>query len=533
MNIKTLNKIPCLLLKGYWTMTLATILLLSWDLVAQMPQGFSYQAVIRNENGDILVNQNVTMRFSIWHLDSPESFTAYQETITLTTNEFGLIEHIVGTGTPTIGAYSAVDWNSDIPFPWQMRTEVNVGNGYVDLGSRFFQTVPYAEAARDTWSMNGNANSSSDKFIGTTDNNGFTIKTNDISRVFIDSYGSSKFYGDVRFYESITTGNASIEYNENIYYDDDFYNSYINELLIDAGYGNQLKLTTGVGLLNMDFWGNIVMDHEALQQIPGPRMNILRGKEAAIADQESGFLVLGDVSGVNLLMDNNEINSRNNGSVGDLYLNPEGGKVGINTAGSTVQANLHVKGGSDAELNVDASGYFILGDVGGSNIVMDNNEIICRNNGLENELYLQAEGGGVVINSATSTTYSLLVNGTAAKPGGGSWTATSDARLKENVEPYSAGLKEVMKIEPVTYHYIENTGHDTRVEHVGVIAQEIQKIAPDMVTEVEMELSDGTKGDYLSVDPSAFTYMLINAIQELKKENEELKARIIAIEANR
>ena len=44
-----------------------------------------------------------------------------------------------------------------------------------------------------------------------------------------------------------------------------------------------------------------------------------------------------------------------------------------------------------------------------------------------------------------------------------------------------------------------------------------------MVDQCEMELVDGTKGEYLSVDPSAFTYMLINAIQELKLENSRLK----------
>lgn len=52
-----------------------------------------------------------------------------------------------------------------------------------------------------------------------------------------------------------------------------------------------------------------------------------------------------------------------------------------------------------------------------------------------------------------------------------------------------------------------------------------------MVIESELELVDGSKGDYLSVDPSAFTYMLINAIKEQQKQIDELKKEIAALKA--
>lgn len=91
------------------------------------------------------------------------------------------------------------------------------------------------------------------------------------------------------------------------------------------------------------------------------------------------------------------------------------------------------------------------------------------------------------------------------------------------MQPYTEGLNEVMQKNPVPYQYIANTGHNVSVEHVGVIAQDLQKISPAMVHEYEMEMLDGTKGDYLSVDPSALTYMLINAVKELKIENSKLK----------
>lgn len=92
-----------------------------------------------------------------------------------------------------------------------------------------------------------------------------------------------------------------------------------------------------------------------------------------------------------------------------------------------------------------------MGFTNDPNVVLDNNEIMARENGAESELYLNGQGGGVVINSLASTTHSLFVNGTAAKPGCGFWTASSDARLKENVQPYELGLDEVLtNLLPIT-----------------------------------------------------------------------------------
>jgi len=206
-----------------------------------------------------------------------------------------------------------------------------------------------------------------------------------------------------------------------------------------------------------------------------------------------------------------------------LYIHPDG-NVGIYT--ETPYTKLHIVGGSDASLT--AHGYLITGDVDDNNIVMDTNEIMARNDGATSPLFINGNGGNVAIGQTSTPLWQLTVNGTAAKAGGGSWASTSDARLKENVQPFTQGLNEVLKVEPITYHYIAQTGHDTTVEHVGVIAQDLQRISASMVNENEMELTDGTKGTYLSVDSSAFTYMLINAVQELKMENEKLTSKMEA-----
>jgi hypothetical protein len=122
-----------------------------------------------------------------------------------------------------------------------------------------------------------------------------------------------------------------------------------------------------------------------------------------------------------------------------------------------------------------------------------------------------------------------ILNGQAYKPGGGSWGVASDERLKQDITEYNEGLNEVRSIRTVTYRYNEKSGHNTDITYVGIIAQELERIAPHMVKQ---------KNEYLSVDPSAFTYMLINAVQEQdqiitdqQKEIDELKARLDRIEA--
>jgi len=113
----------------------------------------------------------------------------------------------------------------------------------------------------------------------------------------------------------------------------------------------------------------------------------------------------------------------------------------------------------------------------------------------------------------------LTISGNAFKPGGGAWTATSDARLKQDVKKYTDGLNKVLAINPVTYYYNKLSGNDTTKEHVGVIAQELQKTVPYMIGSFT---KNGT--EYLNVDNSSMTYMLVNAIKELNNEIQNLKA---------
>ena len=89
-------------------------------------------------------------------------------------------------------------------------------------------------------------------------------------------------------------------------------------------------------------------------------------------------------------------------------------------------------------------------------------------------------------------------------------TAFSDERLKDNIETLEDGLAKVEQLRGVTYT------RDGR-ENIGVIAQEIEKILPEIVKTADDEM--GTK----SVDYSRITAVLIEAVKDLSARVKELE----------
>lgn len=105
------------------------------------------------------------------------------------------------------------------------------------------------------------------------------------------------------------------------------------------------------------------------------------------------------------------------------------------------------------------------------------------------------------------------------KPGTGTWTITSDERLKTIHGAYNKGLDEIDRLRPIRYHY-KNTGEKTfekevlEKEYSGFSAQEVQKIFPEAVA-ID---NDG----YLNFNMHPILVASVNAIRELKQQNEKL-----------
>ncbi len=113
-------------------------------LEAQIPQGINYQAVLRNVSGQILQNQNATVKFTI-HQAVSNGTIVYEETHgPIQTNDYGMVNLQIGQGTPTIGAFSSIQWGTNSYF---LQVWADIGNGMINLGTTQFITVPYAMVA--------------------------------------------------------------------------------------------------------------------------------------------------------------------------------------------------------------------------------------------------------------------------------------------------------------------------------------------------------------------------------------------------
>ena len=120
----------------------------------------------------------------------------------------------------------------------------------------------------------------------------------------------------------------------------------------------------------------------------------------------------------------------------------------------------------------------------------------------------------------------LQVTGTAYKPGGGSWTATSDLRVKRDVADFEEGLDELAALRPVWFSYNGKAKcEDDGRRHVGLVAQEAMKTCPHLVS-ASKELLDEDPDPVLILDPSSLTFMLINAVKALDARVQSLESQL-------
>ena len=255
-----------------------------------------------------------------------------------------------------------------------------------------------------------------------------------------------------------------------------------------------------------------------------------------------------------------------------LYLD-DGGNVGIGT--DDPLSKLHIIGGSDAGLSGD--GYVMYGTKTGTNMVIDNNEIMARDDSHVSTLNLNYDGGHIGLgnsksmshrvgvgtsspnargklhvwtNSLSSTEWSIYLTNNdtnlaggiklsnngflrltnnaqssnptyAALDNGGNWSSSSDRRLKENIITGKNFLKQVVELRPVYYNFKSLPKEDV---DLGFIAQEVQEILPELVTGEE------TEEEFLSLNYDRFGVVAIGAIQEQQEIIEAQNKRIENLE---
>jgi hypothetical protein len=142
----------------------------------------------------------------------------------------------------------------------------------------------------------------------------------------------------------------------------------------------------------------------------------------------------------------------------------------------------------------------------------------------DRESYFNAGYVGI---GTTSPAFLLHVNGSAGKPGGGSWSNASDARLKKNIRPLEHPLDELLQLRGVTFEYKEPEKiNELPGEQIGMVAQQVEEVFPQWVD----QRADGFK----AVTYRGFEALTVEAFRQLREEKDteiaELRDRLSKLE---
>ena len=158
-----------------------------------------------------------------------------------------------------------------------------------------------------------------------------------------------------------------------------------------------------------------------------------------------------------------------------------------------------------------------------------------------NQFVVGASAGVVLVGSTklglglVPSAYQLqLSSDSAAKPNGGSWANSSDARIKKNIQPLTGALNKLIQLRGVTYEWInpEDHANQTNVQS-GFLAQEVERVFPDWVVQVpggDHDKALSADGNIRSLSlPFAYDALVVEAIKEqqsqINEQRAELKAR--------
>ena len=181
--------------------------------------------------------------------------------------------------------------------------------------------------------------------------------------------------------------------------------------------------------------------------------------------------------------------------------------------------------------------------------------IYLRGHQNEGIRFVFSQAGG---NAPRSDQYQFKYNQATRPTGNTTWDGFSDRRAKENIQDVTSALDTICRLRPVTFDWtndyadrmnmfnmdksdpksymwtsVKENGYDEvrKNNNVGFIAQEFEEVFPKDITETEMELGNETITDFKTVNFDSLVPMLTKAVQELKAENDAMRARLDALES--
>jgi hypothetical protein len=126
--------------------SLFTSLIFTSIILGQSPEKMTFQAVVRDASNALLINQNIGMQISIVQ-GSANGNSIYTETHTPISNDNGLVNLEIGTGTIVSGMFGSIDWSTG-PYFIKTATDPTGATNYTISGTSQLMSVPYALYAK-------------------------------------------------------------------------------------------------------------------------------------------------------------------------------------------------------------------------------------------------------------------------------------------------------------------------------------------------------------------------------------------------
>jgi len=239
-------------------LTILSVLFCAITFAQSVPQGINYQAVARDGSGDVLMNQALTIQFSVIS-DITTSAVSWQETHTVNTNDYGLYTAIIGQGIATsVGSsatFDVIDWGASNHL---LKVEVDFGNGFVDMGTTAFMSVPYAlhsanlgSASSVTYSIGDTAQGGIVFYVSPDGKNGLVAATVDQS-TYSSWFDASDFISSPL--NHTLEGQKFLDWRLPTKYE-------LNQMYLNIGPGNALGLGNIGGFAFVNYWSSSENDY--------------------------------------------------------------------------------------------------------------------------------------------------------------------------------------------------------------------------------------------------------------------------------
>jgi hypothetical protein len=349
---------------------LLLLLIQSTIVLAQVPQGFNYQATVRNSSGGLIINQNVNFKFNVMQ-NTPTSVPVFSETHFAPTDDLGAVNLVIGKGTATTGIFSNIDWGNGT---YYLGIELNTGSGYVAMGTTQLLSVPYALYAKSS-----GTNASVGAISATSTVNGASITSGVLNLSPADASNGGIVTAGIQTLAGAKTFSSDL---------------IVNGITIGRGAGNQEYNTIlghGANINNTTGIRNTANGYHALEANTTGNNNTAIGWATLISNTTG---TSNDATGANALVYNTTGNAnvahgvealRNNTTGSDNVANGAG-SLGGNTTGSNNVANGSgaLAANTTGEMNVAIGNVALLTNSVGSNNTVIGNRADVSVDGLTN-----------------------------------------------------------------------------------------------------------------------------------------------------